>query len=302
MKKNRNAFCKWGLLLVAFCALVSPSAVGRAQTAAPTFQAPLAYISANGNVYVITPGAAQGTAYTQDADFVLSMTASAPQATHHYTHLIWSPDGTKLAFQDLITGNLYVDAPGQPTHVIATKVSTQYPPAWQPDSSAVVYVVDTQTRPAGSTDLSSVMDVQQVAPDGTQPRTLGTFNEQQGCGGGGLDAPGFLYAQETSLSGSGITFAWTKSGWLFSMRCTGAGLGLLNFNNQVQWQVDNIGRAAVTRSGASVAAVVLDQTLKASSLVSSRSGERPHDGDQRSRQRRSNRVVGRRNDLVLQHA
>ncbi len=224
-------------------------------------QVSLAYVDSAGNVFLMPPGATQATALTTDADF---KPQSATPPTHNYTHLRWSPDGTKLAFEDTVAGNLYVAASGSAYRLLASGVAAEYPPAWLPDSSAVAYVVNTQ-QPAGGTAMT--MGIQQIAIDTGQSKAIGTFVETQGCGGGSGDPASILYAQETGLNGNPLTLAWTKSGWLYSTACTGIGLALNNSSNQQQWKVDNVGRIAVATSGSQAAGVLFDQNSKPSSLV-----------------------------------
>src|SRR5258708_8278755 len=103
-----------GLVIVALLMFVPASANTHAQA---NNQVWLAYVNSSGNVYVMTPGNAPGNPVTQDADFKVPATA-AP--THNYTHLRWSPDGSKLAFQDKVNGNLYIDVPGSAPQLLAS--------------------------------------------------------------------------------------------------------------------------------------------------------------------------------------
>src|SRR5215472_9834490 len=88
---------RWGVAVVLLCALMQFVVVGKAQGNSPTFQAPLALIGNDGNVWIIQSGSTQPTPLTQNADFKIPQTTPA---THTYTHLRWSPDGKTLAFQD----------------------------------------------------------------------------------------------------------------------------------------------------------------------------------------------------------
>ena len=236
--------------------------VTAASADSPTFIVPLAAIDATGNVTLQAANSATATAVTSDANFSLAMT-TAP--AHLYSHLRWSPDGGKLAYQDKIANTLYVLTPGSPAKLVASNVATDYQTAWLADSSAVVYAVNTSQT---SGDLKSTFNIQQIAPDGSNPQTLATFTAQEGCGGGGVDAAGQLYAIETGLSGNSLSLAWTKYGWLVSTSCTGSGLALVSFNNQLLWTAATLGRAAVSPSGALAAAVTLNLNLSPTALVS----------------------------------
>src|SRR5258708_3459716 len=104
-------------------------------------QVPLAYIDLTGNVRLSPIGSDPGTAITQDAD--VKFPQSSPP-THNYTHLSWSPDGSKLALQDSVTGNLFVASLGKAPQVVASHVALEYPPAWLADSNTLSYIVNTQ--------------------------------------------------------------------------------------------------------------------------------------------------------------
>ncbi len=248
------------LVFFVLLALVFPPTTTGAQA---SNQASLAYVDSTGNVFVMALGAGQGTALTQDADFKAQST-TAP--THNYMHLRWSPDGNKLAFQDAVAGNLYVAVTGSPYQLVASGVALEYPPTWQPDSSAVVYVVNTHQLVGQS---SVMMSIQQVAPTGGQATMVGSFVAYPGCAVNQItDQPLALYEQETDMGGNALTFAWTKSGWLYSLSCNGVGLALNNFSNQLLWKVDNLGRMAVSPDGSHAAGTVFTPDLKPSGLVS----------------------------------
>src|SRR5712692_1013482 len=112
-----------GLVIVALLMLVPFSTNTHSQA---NNQVWLAYVNSSGNVYVMTPGNAPGNQVTQDADFKVPSTAVP---THNYTHLRWSPDGSKLAYQDAVNGNLYLDVPGRAPQLLASGSAAEYPPA-----------------------------------------------------------------------------------------------------------------------------------------------------------------------------
>src|SRR5579859_2619443 len=160
------------LVAIALLALALLPARTLAQVSGP---GTLAYVGSDFNVYMVSPGGGQATALTSNADFKLP--GSAP-ATHNYGHLTWSPNGSALALQDFIKGDLYVARVGQPLQLLASNVSTDYPPTWLGDSSAVAYVINT-----GQTTGNSIttMGIQQISPSGGPSTAVGTFVEDRMC-------------------------------------------------------------------------------------------------------------------------
>lgn len=249
-----------GLLLLLTFAPLPRAISAQANSAQANNAGALAYVDSTSNVQIIMPGAAQRTAVTNDADFKALVNAG----THNYAHLRWSPDGSKLAFEDVVTNDLLVAVPGSPPQRIAAGIATQFPPAWLPDSNTVAYVVDTKQSAGGT---ATTMNILQVSSGGGQAQTVGTFVEFQGCGGGSGDLATVLYYGETGLNGNGPTFAWTKSGWLYSPSCDNIGLALNGFNNQQLWRIENLGRVAVAPDGDRAAGILFDLNRKPSSLV-----------------------------------
>jgi len=154
--------------------------------------------------------------------------------------------------------------PNTPPKMVGSNVAVEYPTAWLPDNSAVVYAVNTQQT---TNDLKYLFNLQQVAPDGSNAHAIVSFAVQEGCGGGGINAAGQLYAMESGSYGNGLALNWTKYGWLYSTSCTGNGLALLNFNNQVLWTAPTLARAEVSPSGALAAAIVLDAGLRPTAMA-----------------------------------
>jgi LysM repeat protein len=249
-----------GLLLLLTFAQLPRANNAQANSAQANNAGALAYVDSGGNIQLRMPGAAQSTGVTSDADFKLPSGA----AVHNYAHLRWSPDGSKLAFEDIVTNDLLVAVSGNPPQRVASGISTQFPPAWLPDNNTVAYVVDTQQSAGGT---ATTMNIQQVSSSGGQAQTVGTFVEFQGCGGGSSDPATILYYAETGLNGNAPTFAWTKSGWLYSSSCDNIGLALNGFNNQQQWRIENLGRVAVAPDGDRAAGILFDLNRKPSSLV-----------------------------------
>jgi hypothetical protein len=255
-------YTRYGLSTLALLMVASAATVTLARAEAPTFTMGLAYVDGTGNVKLEAAGTTTAAPITQDANFDVTVTTTLP--VHNYTHLRWSPDGSKLAYQDSSTRNLYVVTPGSAPKLVASNIMSEYQTAWLPDSSAVVYAVNTQ-QTAG--DLKYTINLQQVAPDGSNPHVIASFAAQEGCGGGGFSLAEVLYDMETGFGGNLLSLAWTKYGWLVSTSCAGNGLALVGLNNQVLWTAPSLGRAAVSPSGALAMAIVLNTSLRPTTMV-----------------------------------
>jgi len=222
-----------------------PTAPGTGIGQVVTYQKPLAYVGADGNVFLTTIGQGAGTPITADSTASTSEFTPFFNTSRTYGQFRWSPDGQKLLFTELTTNSLYVVVSGQKPVRIATGLATLYPGAWSPDGTEVAYAVDArQVQDNG--EVRQIQAVQVAGATIGQPRVAGSFVESTGCGGGSVDPAQLLYMREAGYQSNGLTLDWTPQGFVYSMACTGIGLALANPNGQVLWTAADVGRAAVS--------------------------------------------------------
>ena len=208
--------------------VVAPTlAPGRPQL---PYIAPIAYIGRDGNVYVTDPSGRAPTALTADG------------GNHQYGQLRWSPDGTKLAFTDFMVNTISVVRSGQAPAIVTGGILAEYPPGWSADSTEVFYLVPTQQQSGNG----QIVQVQAAPAAGGQPRVAGQIlMSGGGCGGGGFDPALSAYMRDVGYEGNRQTLAQTSQGYLFTLNCTGVGLGLAAAQSTV-WQRTNLSGAALS--------------------------------------------------------
>jgi Tol biopolymer transport system component len=210
-----------------------------------TYQKPLAYVGADGNVFLTTIGQGAGTPITADSTASTSEFTPFFNTSRTYGQFRWSPDGQKLLFTELTTRSLYVAVSGQKPVRIAIGLAVPYPGTWSPDGTEVAYAVDArQTQDNG--EVRQIQAVQVAGATIGQPRVAGSFVEGTGCGGGSVDPAQLLYAREAGYQSNSLTLDWTPQGFVYSTACTGIGLALANPNGQVLWTAADVGHAAVS--------------------------------------------------------
>ncbi len=220
-----------------------------------TYQNPIAYIGAGGNVYITAPGKGAGTAITGD-----SVSTGNGDFSHRYGQFRWSPDGSKLLFADQTSKTLYLVMSGQKPLQIAGGLSYLFSGAWSPDGTQIAYGVDTrQTR--GDNQTVQQIQVLPVTSTGVgAPLVGGEFTFGVGCGGGGSDPAEALYQSEAGYGGNPLTFVWLAKGYLVTGRCTGDLLSLTAPSGQVVWSAEGLSRAAVSADGTKIVAMKRQNT------------------------------------------
>ena len=237
----------------------APLPIGPAPSTEPTmYQAPvIAFIGGTGDVQITSLGINSGPTFiTGDALGQLDSETYAFTAERNYRHLQWSPDGSRLAFQD--DGNLYVAASGQEPIQVASGIVGYISSAWSPDGAEIAYVVD--TRQAAPTDPQVLIyQVQAVPAGGGQPRVAGTITQRGGCGGGGYGAAEGLYMRETGFMGNAQPLYWTNRGFIHMNDCMGVGLVLTDPSGVRLWERPGLARASLSPDGTRLAAIQMAQ-------------------------------------------
>lgn len=211
-----------------------------------TYQKPLTYVGADGNVFLTTVGQGVGTPITSDSTATTSEFAPFFNTARMYGQFRWSPDGQKVIFTELTSYSLYVAISGQKPVRIASGLAPLYPGAWSPDGNEVAYAVDAR-QTQDSSDVRQIQAIQIAGATIGQPRVAGSFVQTTACGDGPKDPAALLYVrEEASNQFNGLTLDWTPQGFVYSTSCNGAGLALSNANGQVLWTAANVGRAAVS--------------------------------------------------------
>ncbi len=222
-----------------------------------TFSAPImAFVGRDGNVYVTSLGSAQGyVPLTGDAQGFVGDGGYA-RAQKYYTHLRWSPDGSRLAFVEQNSQTLFVVASGGQPVPIASGLAIEFPPAWSVDGSQIAYV--TQGVPSAEPG-ELIHTVMAAAATGGVIGRVGQFQFSTGCSGGGFGPSQVNYYREAGFGGNPLVFKWTAAGILHSTRCDGIGLALSAPSGARLWYLPNVSRVKISPSGTT--AIALRQSL-----------------------------------------
>lgn len=203
------------LLLTGIIWLLS-GAVIHAQTAPVAVEAPgLTFATViNGALWI----------YPVDADAIQVETG----AVRDIFDLVWSPDGTLLAYRVLnenFESSLWVTTvDGDPPIKIADNPEAGFPFSFTLTGDHLLYA--TLSPEEGTYRINLV-----IAPirERIAPRVVGSFDYQAGCGGGSSIPADWVYNQETGgLGGYSLILAETPFGIVHSIACSGEGLALMN--------------------------------------------------------------------------
>lgn len=184
--------------------------------------------------------------------------------------VVWSPDGSKLAYilnDTNFQANLMVaditDSPiVTPVMLQTGGLESGFPISFTDDGN-LIYVARA-TAPANPPDAYRA-EIRQIAPDANaQPQTLGSIAFQSGCGGGSPIPGDWRYWEETGFGGNYLTLKLTDFGLLHSTNCTGTGLALLDPQSgtdkpvgpdtaQLQNATEGYGRVTLSPDGKSLA-------------------------------------------------
>jgi len=143
--------------------------------------------------------------------------------------LVWSPDGSQLAYT--LTDATYDEhiavTDGTSVAVLANAgtLESGFPLSWTPDGQ----ILFAQSLPPGSMGDTYVTNIALIAPEANaQPVILGSVPFGVGCGGGSPIPSDWQYWEEAGFGGTTLALRWTNYGILYSVMCSGAGLGLFN--------------------------------------------------------------------------
>lgn len=229
-------------------------------TATTTYASPVVgYLSDDGNVRVAQVGATTApTAITGDANGgTLNLYWSANVL---YSNLVWSPDGTRLAFTSVSNEGrdtrVWVATTGSaPVQVATGNYAVDLGIAWSPDGTEIAYPVATN-QPANlpGDPNAQIYQMQAVSVLGGQPRVAGSIAYGVGCGGGGYSPARVRYYYASGYEGNPPGILWTNAGFVHKTNCTGRGLALTNFNGQRVWS-GMYGRPALSPNGQTLVAL-----------------------------------------------
>ncbi|MCC7208028.1 MAG: hypothetical protein IT323_12025, partial [Anaerolineae bacterium] len=211
----------------------------------------LAYVGADGNVYVTAFRDGPGTPLTGDANRRATQEFPFFAEDRDYGLLRWSPGGERLLFVDHKDGTLYLAVSGQAPAPVARGLEPGLPPAWSPDGAEFVIGVPTDVTLDGGAHM---VQLQAFPANGGAPRYAGEF-ALKGCSSQIDDPTWALYQDETGPAGGNDVLRWTPDGYVHSLGCGGQGLALTGFDNLTVWQADDVVRPAIAPDGARAAAI-----------------------------------------------
>ncbi len=247
---------------------VTPTPGNNPTASSVTFTNPFAFIGADGNVVMAQIGNSAAVRITSDSTLTGAPGDPFPQTSKTYTNLIWSPDGTKLAFIESQSQTLFVSTSGNsPIPVVKQAMGA----AWSSDSSKLAYFVRT-SQMTGSNNMDNIWQAQAVpiAASGAPgtPQYAGEISMGGGCGGGGESPSLFLYYVDAGYNGNPTQAVWTDKGFVYTTNCVGIGLALRDSTGKVVWEVADAGKVAISPDRTHAAAVRFDAQHNPLGIVS----------------------------------
>lgn len=226
--------------------LPAPPAPSFILSSQPTnYQEPIAFVGYDGNVYIsdiANLSDHKATALTGDAQG--KPTAQFPfyQKQRYYGHFRWSPDGSRLAFTEQRSGDVYIAATSSAPVKVAQTSPLGFPPTWSPDGSQLAFAV-MSNQTVGN---DAVMQIQAVPSTGGLPHAVSSFTFGGGCGGGSDNPDIPLYYDEAGYEGNAYSLVWTAQGFVTATNCVGAGLRLTDLGGSKVWELPKLSRVAIS--------------------------------------------------------
>lgn len=242
---------RWGLVAVVLISLAlwSPSVFAQGNIA---YQAPVvAYVGADGNVYINSLNATSvATPLTGDA--LGNREFSGFRSNRTYGFLRWSPEGSSLAFvgfnpnTEPPSGTLYVANSGQMPTSLVQAVGSDFGIVWSPTGAEIGYAMRS-AQPVTNT-FDYLYTFYAVPRAGGQPRTVGTFQMQYFGEGAPLpDIADELILSESFPSNNGVAMAWLDTGLVHPLNAiSNYGLAFSDFAGQKRWQIDRISNTVIS--------------------------------------------------------
>lgn len=188
-----------------------------------------------------------------------AMTAISSPANRGFLNLVWSPDGSKIAYivydEQYQTRLMVADtASGQATMLDTGPLEAGFPVTFTTEGN--ILYASPSGDPANPAPEYRV-DIKRIQPQaGAQPEIIANVAHGVGCGGGSPMPTDWQYWTETGFGGDPLALAMTSVGLLHSTSCSGVGLALLNLDTNEDTPIgENLGRIAVSPDSTKAAAV-----------------------------------------------
>jgi Tol biopolymer transport system component len=234
---------------------VLPKVEFTVNTAGKSVNNPIAFVAADGNVYVAdyTGGTiTEAVPLTGDATGEPAVYYPYHVPRRNYTHLRWSPNGSALAFIDERNKTLYIARTGQKPVAVVTSAAIPFPPAWSADGSELYYAV--MGGQIGDT-TDNILQIQALPAAGGNPRVTaqGTFGNA--CGGAGFDSSYVAWMDASGPYGNTVSMFPFQDGVVYTPQCDGLALAKGGpANTQALWRGNELSSASLSPDRSRIAA------------------------------------------------
>ncbi len=207
------------LFIMSICTGMLSVHSASAQTSIITYDQPLAYVGADGNVYITSLDGTSTTPITSDG----SPRGYGFEEDSAYGAFRWSPDGTQVVFTHPTSSpRLYVAASDQKPAILLPDISIGYRvSAWSPDGKQIAFI-------SGGGPGNGGNELQVVSAKGGTPHKI---TDVGGCIG---DGPGPEHARwvvaderDDAMFASMYRLQWTSKGIVLSSTMADCGIATL---------------------------------------------------------------------------